>query len=218
MNAFDAIAGEWNKFRTHPISSLYVFLPYLKGDETVLDAGCGNGRNLVEIAKQCRQAYGIDVSKKMILEARKKMAEKKTRAVLLPADIRKIPFPNDFFDVVFCLAVLHHLKPLQQKKALKEMERVLKPGGRMLVSVWNKRHPKLRKLGKARNRQSELIPWTTRAGKAGERYYYFFERKELREKTEKAGFSVERVFFERKGKEAKEEEAHNLCLVGRRKQ
>ena len=229
MKAYDHIAAEWSKFRKNPISALYAFLPYLKADAVVLEAGCGNGRNLAEIAKHCRQAYGIDSSQQMVLQARKKLGERKGEVkespiTLLQADIRKLPFPDEMFDAVFCLAVLHHIKPREQGKALRELARVLKSGGLLLCSVWNKKHPKLVSLGKASGKPAlksaspgEMVAWTKKSGKEGDRYYYFFELDELGKKAAREGFSVERLFFERKGKQALEAEAFNLCLVARKK-
>jgi ubiquinone/menaquinone biosynthesis C-methylase UbiE len=168
----------------------------------VLDAGCGNARNSVELQKIFPEAEvtGIDSSNEMLENARKRFSGK-----LVLGKIEELPFPENSFDAVFCLAVFHHLESVEERrKALSEFSRVLSPGGFLLLSVWQKK-------GFSGN---SIVPWKRKSGEVIERFYHFFGRRELQELLSEAGFSVVSPFFEGKGVENSFEGA-NLCFVAK---
>jgi len=105
----------------------------------VLDAGCGKGR----FAKALHQRYadaeitGLDVSEELL-----KHVPKGIRAV--KESILNMPFEDNTFDVVYCIEALEHV--VQIDKAVFEMTRVLRPGGRMIVIDKNKEMLGIRKL------------------------------------------------------------------------
>ncbi|SDF92221.1 Methyltransferase domain-containing protein [Pedobacter terrae] len=116
---------------------IYLFDQLLKGtyDEckTVLDAGCGTGRNLLYFLKSGVQAYGVDLNPEAI-------AELKNLAGAFPhinpdenfsiAAVDQLPFEDESFDLVVSSAVLHFAENQEQFEAmLTSMWRVLKPGG-----------------------------------------------------------------------------------------
>ncbi|MBU1197741.1 class I SAM-dependent methyltransferase [Candidatus Micrarchaeota archaeon] len=208
MKAFDHIADEWNQYRNRPIGALNVFLPKWKGNEVVLDAGCGNGRNLIPIIKKCRRAYGVDSSRNMLAHAKNNLKKAGVRAILKHADIRKLPFVDERFDVIFCMAVLHHMPPKQMRKALKEMHRVLRPGGRLYASVWSFRHPKAKKY----HVKEGKIPWKPHGRITGRRYHYFLTKTEWQDIVKRSGFNKAHLFFERKGRRVRYPLAYNMCL------
>lgn len=94
----------------------------------ILDIGCGNGYVLIPVMKNVRDAhlYGIDVSERMIEVTKSKVSEN-SACQLQVADIMNLPFKEGSFDLVYCIATLHHLPDLDQ--ALRESNRVLKNGG-----------------------------------------------------------------------------------------
>jgi ubiquinone/menaquinone biosynthesis C-methylase UbiE len=106
------------------------FLPRLHAHMSLLDCGCGRGSITVGLAKIVApgEVVGIDINANDLTYARAHAAEQGVRNVRFEtADIYDLPFPDDAFDAVFSHALLEHLNdPL---KALKEMQRVLKPGG-----------------------------------------------------------------------------------------
>lgn len=93
-------------------------------DQTVLDAGCGNGDYSASFAKGgARQVAGIDVSANSLNTARGKT----TNAAFYQASLSELPFPTGSFDVIWSWGVLHYVPdPLA---ALHEIGRVLRPGG-----------------------------------------------------------------------------------------
>ena len=94
----------------------------------VLDFGCGSGVFVDELAKQGYQAYGLDISEEAI-----KFGMLQGVKNLNVIDSHKVDFPDDTFDTVFVLDVLEHLE--DEKWALDEIRRVLKPGGVAIIMV-----------------------------------------------------------------------------------
>jgi tellurite methyltransferase len=116
---------------------IYLFDQLLKGrfvpGMRVLDAGCGPGRNLVYLLKSGYEVFGVDESSEAVAQTRRLAAE---LAPHLPAEnfrveaVEKMSFADSSFDVVLSSAVLHFARDKAQWSAMvKEMWRVLKPGG-----------------------------------------------------------------------------------------
>jgi len=186
----------------------------------VLDAGCGNARNSIEIARRASVArvIGVDVSKEMLARARErvKAAGLSKLVRLVKADFAvRVPLPAASVDAAFYLASLHHLKKSQQSNAFAELSRVVKPGGLVFVSVWNKAQ---RKFLEKRAKQF-FVSWNKKSGERVKRFHYFFERGELEALGERCGFEVADSFFESGGARvalAAGTEAKNLCVVFRK--
>jgi SAM-dependent methyltransferase len=117
----------------------------LRGDERVLDVGCGHGLMLLGAAKKLTtgRAVGIDLwqkqdqagnSREATLEnaAREGVGE---RVELIDGDARQLPFEKETFDIVLSSWALHNIyEAAGRGKALEEIVRVLKPGGRILIT------------------------------------------------------------------------------------
>ena len=95
----------------------------------VLDAGCGTGANLVHL-KQLARSVGIDVSSDALAFAKQRVAGQLVRGSVLV-----LPFRDAAFDAVISNDVLYHQWVTDDVAALKELARVLKPGGIVLVHV-----------------------------------------------------------------------------------
>lgn len=111
-------------------------LARLKPDESVLDVGCGTG-TLVIAAKRrvgpTGKVCGIDASPEMIARAGKKARKTGLEIDFRNASIEALPFQDAQFDVVLSTLMLHHLPRKVRENGLREIRRVLKPGGRVLV-------------------------------------------------------------------------------------
>ncbi|PIN81090.1 hypothetical protein COV13_02280 [Candidatus Woesearchaeota archaeon CG10_big_fil_rev_8_21_14_0_10_32_9] len=103
----------------------------LTGTEKILDVGCGYGDMLGYIkAKYTKTTLvGIDNSENMIKTARSKY----NNIAFEVADVQKLPFKDKTFDVVIAKHMLYHVTNI--KKAFKEIHRVLKPEGRLIISL-----------------------------------------------------------------------------------
>ena len=105
---------------------------------TVLDAACGTGRHSVELVRRGHLVIGVDSSEAMLEKARAKLPEADFRE----GDLETLPAGSQAFDAVVCALALVHLPDLHG--AMAEFERVLHPGGRVIVSDV---HPFLTLLG-----------------------------------------------------------------------
>lgn len=102
----------------------------------ILDIGCGQGIILKKLKEswgdKIKNLTGIELSEKLLAMAGKNVPE----ARLLMADAENLPFSDDAFDFVIMTDVFQYL--LDFDRALEEVKRVLKPGGKFIVSVPNK--------------------------------------------------------------------------------
>jgi SAM-dependent methyltransferase len=108
---------------------------------SVLDVGCGVGLTSSHLAKSFGEVHGIDVAEGVVERAR----ELCTDGSFQPYDGANIPFDAGRFDVVFTVCVLHHVPPPQWQALVKEMARVLKPGGLLFVFEHNPYNPLTRR-------------------------------------------------------------------------
>ena len=111
----------------------------IKHGDAVLDAGCGTGNYTIELAKRGADVIGIDSSEEMLNFARQKVKEERFTADFQVADALNLPFPDESFDLILSNGLLCFLT--QPEKALIEMRRVLKPGGRLIIGVLNRWSP-----------------------------------------------------------------------------
>jgi SAM-dependent methyltransferase len=102
----------------------------------VLDAGCGMGRHARQVAAHARHVVAVDFSRAI------EQAAMNTREVgnvdCVQADLLRLPFPDATFDYVYSLGVLHHLGNTED--GVRALVATLKPGGRLRVYLYWKRH------------------------------------------------------------------------------
>jgi ubiquinone/menaquinone biosynthesis C-methylase UbiE len=109
--------------------------------DTVLDVGSGTGTLLNTIAAQVdgrARLHGLDASKEMIEFARRKSRRKGVTAEFRTGSALGLPYADGKFDVVFCTFVMHHLPEEMRPVALREMRRVLREGGRLVLADFGK--------------------------------------------------------------------------------
>jgi len=135
----------------------------LRGDEKVLDVGCGRGLLLIGAVKRLTtgRGTGVDIWSSADLSRNSAEAARANakaegvadRVKIDDADARKLPFANESFDVVVSSLAIHNIEEQDERDAaIAEMARVLKPGGRL--ALFDIRHTgdyarQLRKLGLA---------------------------------------------------------------------
>lgn len=109
-----------------------------KGDQ-IIDVGCGDGFYLYILSSSPLETnlLGYDCDKIVLANAKKNLGPKKIR--LVNGSATKIPFKNDSFDKAIMTEVLEHID--DDKKALFEVNRILKPGGTLLLTVPNFNFP-----------------------------------------------------------------------------
>lgn len=122
---------------------IYVFDQLLKGRfdsaRTVLDAGCGEGRNLVYLLRAGRECYGIDRQAGAIDELRAlaaRLAPRLPASNFVTGEIDALPWDDGVMDAVICSAVLHFARDEAHfERMVRELWRVLTPGGVFLARL-----------------------------------------------------------------------------------
>jgi len=99
----------------------------------VLDVGCGAGSCHPRIANAGAAVVGVDLMAGMLREARAADTALDPLPALVRADAQALPFPVMSFDRILCAGVLYHVQGCE--RALLEMRRVLRPGGRVIIST-----------------------------------------------------------------------------------
>jgi ubiquinone/menaquinone biosynthesis C-methylase UbiE len=120
-------------------TDIYLIDQIMKGryapSDKILEAGCGNGRNMDWFVKNNFQIYGIDQSEAAILNLRSKYQDLDEKRLQVSM-VEKLPFPDNHFDHIISSAVLHFAKSeFHFKEMICEMLRVLKPGGSLFIRM-----------------------------------------------------------------------------------
>lgn len=103
---------------------------------TSLDAGCGTGEYFKDFKGD--NLYGIDITPGYLKQIKKEKYKNK-KIILKVADVKKLQFKDEMFDFVFSAAVLEYMKNKKELDlAISELKRVLKPGGKLVVSTPHK--------------------------------------------------------------------------------
>ncbi len=153
QQVWDNIAEEWDKFRKEPILEVMSFLKKQKGK--ILDLGCGSGRHLIK--NEDIKFYEVDFSKKMIKFAKQKAEKEDVGAEFFVSQAENLPFEDNFFDSAIFMATLQCIEGEENRdNSVKELFRVLKPGAKALISVWNKDSKRFKNSPKEKYRRGEI--------------------------------------------------------------
>ena len=186
----------------------------VKDGKRVLDVGCGDGRFLAALTGKGIDYVGIDNCEELIEKARRNLEIRSLRSLKLRncrfkfGNILDLRFDDESFDVVLCIAVLHHIPSRElQFKALCEMRRILKPGGKLIMTNWmllreiyklwrivKLLHCYIVKRNNCLGLKNVLVPWGITGNKIN-RYYYAFSLAELRRLVKKVGFRIDRAYY-----------------------
>lgn len=180
-----------------------------------LDAGCGGGRFLIALSRLgAKKVVGIDISAEAVAAANQRIQEKGFvgTAEAKQSSVLEIPFPDASFDYVVSSGVIHHTP--DPKKGFSELVRVLRPGGKLFLSVYG-RGGLVWMVNDIGRLVARIVPFKTMEAlwKAigippNKRYNYLdnmyvpycyrYTEKEIRQWLEEAGFeNAQRLKFER---------------------
>ncbi|MFC1530426.1 class I SAM-dependent methyltransferase [Gemmatimonadota bacterium] len=123
---YDPVIGRFNRILREIAMSM---LPPCEGAH-VLDVGCGTGMHLELYARSGCTIAGLDSSPAMLKIARKRLG---TEADLREADALEMPFGDGVFDIVLASLFLHEHAPETRLAILRQMNRVMKPAGHMMI-------------------------------------------------------------------------------------
>lgn len=129
--ASNFLQRSWHRGRLKATIGLLEDQQLNRNRNKVLDVGCASGWFISEIARHFPgyKFFGIDIYEKAIKQAENYYPE----IFFLCADAHHLPFSDKFFDIVICVNVLEHV--LDPQQILKEMKRVVKPKGMVIVGM-----------------------------------------------------------------------------------
>lgn len=185
INTYNSIATNFSDKRRNKWSWIDDYIFSLDKSSSILDIGCGNGRNM---EYDNYDFYGIDNCENFISICK----DKKLNVKL--SDMTNIMYGNFCFDGIISIASFHHLSTKERRlKALAEMKRVLKPNGTILLSIWSKNQSHNKKLNF--NYGDNYVPWKSTDGSViSNRYYYIFGIMEIKELLS-SYFKIEKHFW-----------------------
>ena len=201
---YEKIAEQFSRTRSFFWRELDFIKKEIREGDKVLDLGCGNGR-LYEFLKDKKIDYtGVDSSERLLGLAKEKHGK---GAKFVKGDALSLPFPDESFDKIISIAVLHHIPSKEaRKKFLGEARRVLKKNGVLVLSVWNMRQRKYARL-LIKHALLKLIGLSpldfgdVRLGWNKEkniRFVHAFGKRELKKLLEESGFSVKTLLLVRR--------------------
>ncbi len=195
---YNDIASEFSASRQHMCRDFEIFKPYLCSGQRIVDLGCGNGR-LISFLKKNLEKFdylGIDNSEAMLKEARKNHPGYK---FIHGDQLELAMLPDNSVDILFSIRAFHHIPSKQLRlDALKEMRRVLKNNGLLILTVWDLWQSK-----KTKYLLKGIFRWIFTFGRYSYNdtfilwgkekkslYYHAFRMNELRNLVKKTGYRV----------------------------
>jgi len=150
---------------------IYDFMKLVPKGGRILEVGCAGGRDCKVFAKNGFKVVGIDLVDMFIKEARKAVP----KAKFYKMDLLNLKFPKNYFDAIWMNAVLVHVNKKDVSKALKNLQKVLKPDGKIHIR-------------EKRGKGIKVIKDRMSQGKT--RRFSFYKEDELSKFAEKAGFKI----------------------------
>ena len=155
-----------------------------KYDSKILDAGCGNGKN-IRYFNDKYNIIGIDNCNNLV-----KLCIEKGYNVSY-SDVRNTIFDDNYFDYIISIAVIHHIDSEEGRlKAINELIRILKKNGKLLITLWafeNDEYSSKKKFNSGDN----IVKF-----KDDYRYYYIYDKKMINEFCKKINYEYD-LFWER---------------------
>lgn len=227
---YNAIAGHFSNTRTLLWDDILSLKSFAKAGDHILDLGCGNGRLYQMFAdlstcpedsgtEFCRIDYtGLDQSDGLLGKAKEKFPE----ANFVVGNMAEpLPFENHQFDLIYCIAAFHHLPTEEIRIAvLQEMKRILKPGGKVIMTNWNAESNWAKKkvetgdwrLGE--DSEHFIVPWKNTAGEIkGLRHYWLLTPEHLEKIATQVGFTVEEQYYVSRGEKVEIHRGMNLISI-----
>lgn len=205
-NNYDLTAEDYARSRAFIPDDLRSLQKYAAFGDRILDSGCASGRFYEVLESKKVDFYGIDFSEKLIDIAKEKYPKGNFQVV----DAKSTPFPPDYFDKVYSVSVLHNVPSGEFRlQYLREMRRVLGPGGLLILRVWDfwkrkegwglfLKYAFLKLLGRSRLDFFDIfLPWKDSKGEVvARRYFHCFTGRSLASLVKKAGFTIKESWVE----------------------
>jgi len=193
QQSYDTIAKYFSVTRVFTWKWTDNFVNNLNNNSLILDIGSGNGRN----TNYCNHIiFGLDISFEQL-----KMKINKINNFDCHANMINLPYKYNSFDSIISIASFHHLSTIEERhKCLKEMKRIIKPNGKILLSVWSIKQPiKTKRI--FNNYGDTIVNWNTNKKDKNNqciiipRYYYIFEINEIKNLLEEY-FIIDKYYWD----------------------
>lgn len=166
------IESDEREYWSIPSKDVFQFMFHLKrrGQKKVYDLGCGIGRNLFFLIEMGFDVYGSDYSLDAVMEVNNCLGENRIKH----ESMTEISEPDKSYDAVIAYNVIYHACLSDMVKALKNVYRILKPSGSLLITFQSKKSPSY-------NRELEVEPWTTIKNEGHEKdiLHHYVDREEI---------------------------------------
>jgi ubiquinone/menaquinone biosynthesis C-methylase UbiE len=175
LNTYEAIASEFSTTRAYVWKCVKDFCSLMQDNTTILEVGCGNGKNMEYLNKHKQIiSYGIDTCLNFVEHCKSKNLNVRFGNSL------NIPYQNESFDCMICIAMFHHLLSEEDRnQSMNEILRIMKKGALGMITCWAIEQPEITnftfEIG------INLVPWKGRKGINKTRYYYVYNEKIFRE-------------------------------------
>lgn len=180
--------GNFPKWPNEALTKL-VYGDYLKykikkkNNIKILDVGCGFGNNLILFNKKNNQIFGTEVTTKTAKFTKDYLKSIDIDAKILKGTNSKLPFKDNFFDLLLSINTLHYEKTSKDIiKSLQEYNRVLKKNGKVIIFTVGPKHDIFKKAKLYNKNQYQIRNWDFRDG---EKYFYFESERYLKFYSEK---------------------------------
>jgi tRNA (uracil-5-)-methyltransferase TRM9 len=130
---YDIHATDFSKSRFRIWPGVKNFLDSLPPNSKVLDIGCGNGKNMKY--REDLQMYGLEYSQALTNICLNQGLN------VIQGNALTLPFEDNSFNAIIMIAVIHHIEPEFHNKVLNEIQRILVPGGKCLITNWAVEQP-----------------------------------------------------------------------------
>jgi len=164
-------------------------LEIVKGGDALLNAGCGTGELNYYLRDRFKENYGFDISRSDIATA--KLLNKDNNIIFSVGDILQIDHKDNYFDTIVCSEVLEHVA--DRAKAMKELKRVLKNNGLLVISVPHDKYsffydPINYILERTLKKHLPIGAW-------GFGHYKLFSDEGLKSLAEREGLKIEKFYY-----------------------
>lgn len=185
VDVYSQITKHFDQTRYRAWPSIEKFVKSFPEGTEFLEVGSGNGKNMMLRPDSFK---GCDICEELVDLCTEKGLD------VVVVDAASLPYDDDSFDVCISVAVLHHLSTQERRvEAIKEMLRVVRPGGRLLVEVWC-----LEDNNRAVNGEDSMISWESSDKTVRHlRYYHFFSKEDILNVVKMAGCVVDDIKWEK---------------------